>query len=97
MDIPFNILKNKDACNKGDTGKPAIAERHWDQQHQVNWEDTRVLDRATKPVQLRVKEAWHIQKSPANNRLYRDRSYELITRLLDHNLGVGSAQATLAL
>ena len=62
---------------KGDTGKSAIAEHQWDQQHQVNWEDTRVLDRASRPVQLGVKEALYIQKTPTNNRLNRDEGYEL--------------------
>ena len=57
--------------------KSAIAEHQWDQQHQVNWEGTRVLDRASRPIQLRVKEALYIQKTPTNNRLNRDEGYEL--------------------
>ena len=69
--------EHRNACNKGDTGKSAIAEHQWDQQHQVNWEGTRVLDRASRPVQLRVKEALYIQKTPINNRLNRDEGYEL--------------------
>ena len=66
-----------DACNKGDTWKSAIAEHQWDQQHQVDWDATRVLDRAARPVQLKVKEALHIERTPANNRLNRDGGYEL--------------------
>ena len=31
----------------------------WDQQYQVNWEDTKVLDRATRPIQPMIKEASH--------------------------------------
>ena len=58
-------------------GQSAIAEHQWDQQHQVKWEDTRVLDRATRPVQLMVKEALHIHKTPANNRLNTEEGYEL--------------------
>ena len=38
---------------------------------------TRVLDRAVRPVQLKVKEALHIEKTPANSRLNRDWGYEL--------------------
>ena len=49
----------------------------WDQQHQVDWDVTRVLDRAARPVQLKVKEALYIEKTPANNRLNRDGGYEL--------------------
>ena len=47
------------------------------QQHQVNWDKTRVLDRTARPIQLKVKEALHIQRTPANNRLNRDGGYEL--------------------
>ena len=84
--LETRVKEHRDACNKGDTGKSAIAEHQWDQQHQVNWEDTRVLDRASRPVQLRVKEALYIQKTPTNNRLNRDEGYELPgCRLLDRN------------
>ena len=48
-----------------------------DQQHQVDWDGTRVLDRAARPAQLKVKEALHIKRTPANNRLNRDGGYEL--------------------
>ena len=44
----------------------SFAERQWDQQHQVKWEDTRMLKRATKHIQLMVKEVLHIQETPAN-------------------------------
>ncbi len=40
-------------------------------------DETRVLDRATRPIQLKVKEALHIEKTPANSRLNRDGGYEL--------------------
>ena len=40
-----------------------------DQQHQVDWDGTRVLDRAARPVQLKVKEILHIKRTPAKNRL----------------------------
>ena len=43
----------------------------------MDWDATRVLDRAARPVQLKVKEALHIEKTPANNRLNRDGGYEL--------------------
>ena len=75
--LETRIKEHRDACNKGDTWKSAIAEHQWDQQHQVDWDATRVLDRAARPVQLKVKEALHIKKMPANNRLNRDGGYEL--------------------
>ena len=73
----MRVKKHRDACNNGDAGKSAIAEHQWDQQHQVHWEGTRVLDRASRPVQLRIKEALYIQKTPTNNRLNHDEGYEL--------------------
>ena len=58
------------ACNKGDTWKSAIAEHQWNQQHQVDWDETRVLDRAVRPIQLTEQEALHIERTlAANNRL----------------------------
>ena len=48
----------------------------------MDWDATRVLDRAARPVQLKVKEALHIEKTPANNRLNRDGGLRA-TRLLD--------------
>ena len=66
-----------DACNKGNTWKSAIAEHQWDQEHQVDWNATRVLDRAARPVQIKVREALHIDRTLANNRLNRGGEYEL--------------------
>ena len=76
--LETRVKEHRDACNKGDTWKSAIAEYQWDQQHQVDWDATRVLDRAARPVQLKVKEkeALHIEKTTANNRLNRG-GYEL--------------------
>ena len=51
---------HKEVCHhRTSVGTPALSE----------WEDTGVLDRATRPVQLLVKEALHIQKTPTNNRI----------------------------
>ena len=62
--LETHIKEHKDACSKGYTEKSAIAEHQWDQQHLVKWEDTRVLDRATRPIQHKIKEALHIQNTP---------------------------------
>ena len=45
---------------KGDIWKSAIAEHQWDQQHQ---DGTRVLGRATRPIQVKVKEVLHIERT----------------------------------
>ena len=75
--LKTRVKEHKDACSKGHAEKSAIAEHAWDQQHTIDWEDTKVLDKATRPVQLLVKEALCIQRTPANNRLNRDGGYEL--------------------
>ena len=62
--LETQFKEHRDACNKGGKWNSAIAERQWDQQHQVDWDETRVLDRAARPVQLKVKEALHIEKTP---------------------------------
>ena len=49
-----------DNLTKGDIWKSAIAEYQWDQQHQ---DGTRVLGRATRPIQLKVKEVLHIERT----------------------------------
>ena len=46
------VKEHRDACKKGDTWKSAIAEHQLDQQYQVDWDGTRVLDRATWPIHL---------------------------------------------
>ena len=66
--LETQVKEHRDAC-KGDTWKSAIAEHQWDQRHQVDWDTIRVLDRAARPVQLKVKEALRIEKTPANNTL----------------------------
>ena len=35
---------------------------------QVDWDGTTELDRAARPVKLKVQEALHIERTPANNR-----------------------------
>ena len=71
------VKEHRDACMKGDTWKSAITEHQWDQQHQVDWDGTRVLGRATRPIQLKVKEALHIERTTANTRLNCNGGYGL--------------------
>ena len=51
--LETRVKEHRDACKKGDTWKSAIAEHQWDQQHKVDWDGTRLLDRATRPIQQR--------------------------------------------
>ena len=75
--LETRVKEHKDACSKGYTKKSAVAEHARDQQHTIDWEDNKVLDRSTRPVQLLVKEALCIQRTPANNMLNCDGGYEL--------------------
>ena len=73
----MRVREHKDACKKGDTWKSTIAEHQWDQRYQVDWDGTRVLYKATRPIQLKVKEELHIERIPANTRLNHNGGYEL--------------------
>ena len=98
--LETRVKEHKDACSKGHAEKSAITEHAWDQQHTIDWEDTKVLDKATRPVQLLVKGALCIQRTPTNYRLNRDGGYELpgcwIARPR-RNWGEGLAQAAFRL
>ena len=79
--LDMRVTEHRDAYTKGDTWKSAIAEHQWDQQHQVDW---RVLDRATRPIQLKVKGGITHREDPTNTRLNRDGSYELQSSFNSH-------------
>ena len=51
-------IEYKDTCCR-DTLRslPSLHEHAWNQQHTIDWEDTKVLNKATQPDQLVVKEA----------------------------------------
>ena len=59
--LEMRVKEHRDVCNKGHTQKSAIAKHQCDQQHKEKWEDT--YGRATRPIQLVVKEALHIKDS----------------------------------
>ena len=69
--------EHQDACRKGMTEKSAIAEHAWENHHPINWEETSVVDRARRHGELMLKEALHIQMTPAGDRFNRDGGVEL--------------------
>ena len=69
------VKEHNDARKKGDAWKSAIVEHQWDQQLQVDWDGTRLVGRATLSIQLEVKKALHIERTPANARLNHDKGY----------------------
>ena len=78
MQRRLETLKNTEIYARKGTWKSAIVDHQWYQQHQVGWNGTRVLDGATRPIQLKGKEALHIERIPANTRLNCDGDYELL-------------------
>ncbi len=55
----------------------AIADHAWQQHHPSKWEEVRVVDRASKNRELKIKEALHLQMTPDNNRFNEDIGLEL--------------------
>ena len=54
--------------------KSAVVEHMWENHHPINWEETSVLDRE---LHVLLKEALHIQMTPAEERFNRDRGLEI--------------------
>ena len=54
------MKEHKDACDRGQLEKSAIAEHAWKHDHPIEWNDTQVLDQASGHKELLVKEALHI-------------------------------------
>ena len=57
--------------------RSAIAEHAWENQHPIKWEETEIVDQARRPKELLLKEALHIQMTPAEERFNRDAGLEL--------------------
>ncbi len=60
------MKEHQDACKRGDEKVSAIAEHAWQQHRPIKWEEVRVVDRASKNCELKIKEALHIQMTPDN-------------------------------
>ena len=50
-------IKEKDACRKGELGKSTTAEHAWSHQNPILWEETSVIDTASKWRELCGKRA----------------------------------------
>ena len=51
------LKEHKDTCIKGFTDKSAIAKHAWMEDHPIGWDDTRILQHASRTMELVVKEA----------------------------------------
>ena len=75
--LETRLKEHKDACIKCLADKSAIAEHAWTNDHPINWTETRVLQRASRTMELVLKEALSIRTTPENARFNRDEGYEL--------------------
>ena len=75
--LETRLKEHKEACVKGQTTKSAIAEHAWLEGHPINWDGTRILQRASHTMELVMKEAMCIQSTPTDSRFNRDSGYEL--------------------
>ena len=71
------IKEHKDACVKCLTDKSAIAEHAWTNDHPINWAGTKVLQRASRTMELVLKESLSIRTTPEDTRFNQDSGYEL--------------------
>ena len=59
----------------GNTQKSAVAEHVWNHQHDIDWDNTKVLDMNTKWTERKFMEAWYIRSTP--NTFNRDKGVEI--------------------
>ncbi len=71
------VKEHQDACKRVDEKVSSIAEHAWQQHHPIKWEEVRVVDRASKNRELKIKEGLHIQMTHDNNKFNRDIGLEL--------------------
>ena len=70
--LQTRLREHQDACRTQSLQKSAVAEQAWGSHHHINWKDTSVINRARRPEELLLKEAIHIQVTPAGKCLNRD-------------------------
>ena len=56
-DYMSRLKEHKDTCIKGFTDKSAIAKQAWMENYPICWDDTRILQHASRTMELVVKEA----------------------------------------
>ncbi len=49
------VKEHQDACKRGDEKVSAIAEYAWQQHHPIKWKEVRVVDRASKNHELKIR------------------------------------------
>ena len=62
--------------DSGNTQKSAVAEHVWQNQHNIDWDNTKILDMNTKWSERKFMEAWHIHSTPDN--FNRDKGVDIL-------------------
>ena len=75
--LETRLKEHRDACKKGFMEKSAIAEHAWTHHYPINWDEMRVMAHARGQGELLLKEAIHIQMTPAEDRFNKDGGVEL--------------------
>ena len=75
--LETRLKEHKDACIKQVTDKSAIAEHAWNSHCPIKWEEASVLDHARNSPDLMIKEAIHIQTTPMDRLINRDKGAEI--------------------
>ena len=75
--LETRLREHQETCQKGTLEKSAVAEHAWKDHHTIKWDETTEVDMASHPRELLLKEAIHIQMTPAEERLNRDTGLEL--------------------
>ena len=75
--LETRLKEHKDACRRAQLKRSAVAKHAWTHQHTIRWEETSVVDRASRHMELRLKEAFSIQLTPEGERFNRDEGMEL--------------------
>ena len=66
--LETRLKEHREAGIRGQTSKSAIAEHAWTEGHPINWDGTRILQRASHTMELLMKEVMCIQSMPADSR-----------------------------
>ena len=75
--LETRLKELKDMCIKGFTDKSAVAEHVWTEDHPIFLDGTRVLQHASRTMELVVKEAICIRTTPEHSLLNCDNGYNI--------------------
>ena len=73
--LETRLKEHKDASAKSLTDRSAIAKHAHANDHPINWAGTRILQRASRNMELVMKEALSIRTTPEQTRFNRDSGY----------------------